>query len=84
MLYTIVPLERIYSCRTESVIRGRRLDNDSGEMSTDVEYKRIALRHGHIYARREGEGYIVDGILSTDMADYLDKNYFPGKSIDCK
>jgi hypothetical protein len=81
MLYTIVPLEKIYSCRTESVISGKTTNDDNDKMSTDVESKRIALRHGHIYAKKEGEGYIVDGILSTDMADYLNENYFPGKSI---
>ena len=81
MLYTIVPLERIYSCRTESIISGINSNKDSEKMSTDVECKRIALKHGHIYARREGEGYIVDGILSTDMADYLNGDYSPGKSI---
>lgn len=81
MLYTIVPLERIYSCRTESVISGKNSNRETDTPSAAVECKMIALRHGHIYARREGESYIVDSVLSTDMADYLNENYIPGKNI---
>lgn len=79
MLYTVVPLERIYSYRTESILcnSSRNKDNKTEE----VEYKQISLPNGRIYARRDGENYVVDGIHSTDMSDYLNSEYSPGSVI---
>ncbi len=81
MLYTVVPLERIYSCRTESVLGNTHSDGTGKAGVTDVEYKSITLQHGNIYARRDGENYIVEGVNSTDMNDYLNQEYTPGTVI---
>ncbi|WMJ88344.1 YlzJ-like family protein [Anaerocolumna sp. MB42-C2] len=80
MLYTVVPLERIYSNRTESLLINTHEKEDKKE-DTAVEFKDITLKHGKISARREGENYIVEGINSTDMRDYLKKEYSPGSVI---
>lgn len=81
MLYTIMPLERIYSYKTQSILgNGTSKDELKGDAAT--EYRTISLNHGSVYARRDGDKYIVDGILSTDMNDYLNPLYFPGSSID--
>lgn len=81
MLYTIMPLERIYSYRTKSILGNDTKRNDvKGEENT--EYQTISIAHGSVYARKEGDKYIVDGIYSTDMNDYLNPLYFPGSSID--
>lgn len=79
MLYTVVPLERIYSYRPNSVIISsyKNPDDQNGES----EYKDISIQHGRISARRDGENYVVDRICSTDMSDYLNVNYMPGSII---
>lgn len=81
MLYTVVPLERIYSYRTESVLGNTRQDGSGKPEPGDAEYKNITLKHGNVYTRREGTDYVVEGISSTDMADYLNKEYMPGARI---
>lgn len=81
MLYTVVPLERIYSCRTESILGKTRSAEIMKDKETAVEYKNISIKHGNVYARRDGSDYIVEGILSTDMADYLNKSYMPGTKM---
>lgn len=81
MLYTVMPLERIYTCRTESILKNSNHFDDITSASTAEEYKNIALPHGRIYARRDGDNYIVDGINSTDMSDYLNSNYVLGSII---
>lgn len=81
MLYTVVPLERIYSCRTQSILGNTRGRTDSKSELESVEYKNISLQHGRIYAKRDGDNYIVDGICSTDMSDYLNSEYMPGSKI---
>jgi hypothetical protein len=80
MLYTVTPLERIYSCRTKSLIQSTR-NSESFENEEKNEFIDIALPHGRVYAKRDGDHYIVDGISSTDMNDYLNKDYMPGTSI---
>jgi hypothetical protein len=81
MLYTVVPLERIYSYRTESIL-GNTSQKDKGKNGdTLAEYKNINLKHGRICARRDGENYVVEGISSTDMCDYLNGEYMPGAVI---
>ncbi len=81
MLYTVVPLERIYSYRTESILGNTSQKEDKEGENTAVEYKDISLKHGSVYARRDGGNYIVEGISSTDMEDYLNKDYMPGAVI---
>lgn len=73
MLYTVVPLERIY------------VDQSAKETATkeeaESEYKEVLIRHGRVVARRDGEKYVVQKINSTDMGDYLNADYSPGKVI---
>lgn len=80
MLYTVMPLERIYSDRTESVFGKKTAQTNRND--NDVEYKSMALPHGRVYAKRNGDDYIVDGISSTDMGDYLNPSFIPGTAID--
>jgi hypothetical protein len=81
MLYTVMPLERIYSYRTESVLgnTGQLEFQNAGD--TAVEYRDISLEHGSVRARRDGENFVVEGINSTDMRDYLNEEYVPGAVI---
>jgi len=80
MLYTVVPLEKIYTDRTDSLIKSK----NSREESTNVERDGFGVEHGRIYTRREGENYIIEGIQSTDMQDYLNPQYSPGNNFPCK
>lgn len=79
MLYTVVPLERIYSNQARSILDDYRVQSYKAEEKT--EYKDIAIPHGRVYARREGNKYIVDKIHSTNMEDYLNNKYSPGSEI---
>lgn len=79
MLYTVIPLERIYTCRTESMLILSK-ETEKNE-DTTVQYKNIPLRYGNVYARKTGDGYVVEKIHSTDMSDYLNEGYMPGTSI---
>lgn len=82
MLYTTVPLERIYSCRTESILINTNNRGKTKEENETNEFKNISLQHGRIYAKRDGDHYVVDGISSTDMSDYLNSEYIPGSIIN--
>lgn len=73
MLYTVVPLERIYV--------DQRAAMQAKKEETEPEYKEILLKHGRVIARREGENYVVQKIISTDMKDYLNMDYYPGQII---
>lgn len=73
MLYTVVPLERIYV--------DQRAKNQAMKEETEPEYKEIVLKHGRIVTRRDGENYVVQKINSTDMSDYLNADYAPGKIV---
>jgi hypothetical protein len=73
MLYTVVPLERIYVDQSVKDIAAK----DEAE----PEYKEVLIRHGRVVARRDGENYVVQKIISTDMSDYLNADYSPGKVI---
>ncbi|MFU0826513.1 MAG: YlzJ-like protein [Lachnoclostridium sp.] len=81
MLYTVTPLEKIYSNRTESVLGNTRNPELPDGKNTTVEYRNISIKHGNIYVRKDGSDYEVEGILSTDMADYLNRSYMPGARI---
>lgn len=80
MLYTIMPLERIYSNRVESIYSKRKIQETNN--LNDSEYRNLSLSYGSIYAKREGDTYIVERITSTDMSDYLNPQYAPGTTID--
>ena len=70
MLYTVVPLERIYVDQSAK---------DSANKEEEPEYKEVLIRHGRVVARRDGENYVVQKINSTNMSDYLNADYSPGK-----
>ncbi len=74
MLYTVVPLERVYSN-----MREREKPEIKPDTMDDIEYKEVQLKHGRIVARRDGENYVVQKVNSTDMGDYLNDQYAPGK-----
>ena len=74
MLYTVVPLERIYSTRFH---RSNGL-NQGVDSPKNIEYKDIPLDHGFLRTRAEGDQCVVDSIISTDLKDYLNVNYVPG------
>jgi hypothetical protein len=77
MLYTVVPLERIYA------IPHSKDGNNKDQQINDAqsEYRDVLLPHGRIVARRDGENYIIERVNSTDMNDYLKDDYVPGKNI---
>jgi DNA polymerase I-like protein with 3'-5' exonuclease and polymerase domains len=69
-------LERIYATpRTKET-----LEKERKEWEEKAQYKEMELPHGRIVTRQEGEGYIIERINSTDMSDYLNADYSPGKS----
>ncbi|TAH66937.1 MAG: hypothetical protein EWM47_09590 [Anaerolineaceae bacterium] len=73
MLYTVVPLERIYV--------DQNAKDSAIKSETEPEYKEVLLKHGRVVARRDGENYVVQKINSTNMSDYLNTDYAPGKVI---
>ncbi|MDF2844895.1 MAG: hypothetical protein K0R00_3321 [Herbinix sp.] len=83
MLYTVKPLERIYAA-PETFDHSKRLSAAQAKETSPQEYKDIMLQNGRIVTRRNGEEYVVERINSTDMKDYLNEEYVPGKSIKRK
>lgn len=81
MLYTVVPLERIYNNRAKSVLDDYRVKNTSA-IDEEIEYRDIPIANGKITVRRQGNKNIVNRIHSTDMSDYLNDKYVPGMEID--
>ena len=76
MLYTVMPLERIYATpRTKET-----MEKERKEWEEKAQYKEVTLPHGRIVTRQEGEDYIIERINSTDMSDYLNADYSPGKA----
>ncbi len=73
MLYTVVPLERIYV--------DQRAKEQAKKEETEPQYKEVLLKHGRVVTRRDGDNYVVQKINSTDMSDYLNAEYSPGKII---
>ena len=80
MLYTVTPLERIYANQVQSLIISRYKEDEIKNHGT-VERKCIDIQHGKVYARRDGNNYVVDGIISTNMSDYLNNEYTPGTIV---
>ena len=66
------PLERIYA-------NFNKVEKDRTASSEIPEFKEVTLPHGRIITRRDGDNYIIERILSTDMKDYLNMDYSPGK-----
>lgn len=82
-----MPLERIYSNRVESIYSNNKMQvtsnlNQVTSNLNETEYRNLSLSYGSIYARREGDNYIVEQVTSTDMSDYLNPQYVPGATID--
>lgn len=77
MLYTSKPLERVYA--DPSVFDSTRKDKPKEE--EQLQYRELSLPNGRIVTRREGENYIIERIHSTDMKDYLNEEYYPGKNV---
>lgn len=78
MLYTVVPLERVYARPVSYTdIKQERPKDDQ----TEAQYRDVTLQHGRVVARRNGDSYVVEGVNSTDMKDYLNEQYSPGKNI---
>lgn len=73
MLYTAVPLERVYV--------DHNAKDQAKKEDTELEYKEVLLKHGRVVTRRDGNDYVVQKINSTDMSDYLNADYSPGKII---
>lgn len=77
MLYTVRPLERIYaSPDTFHPVKKEKQTEEAEE-----EYRDIMLPNGRIVARHDGDNYVIERINSTDMKDYLNEDYAPGKNI---
>ena len=77
MLYTSRPLERIYA--PPSVFENKKV-NKEGEASSE-DYREVILPNGRIITRKDGENYVIEKLYSTDMKDYLNEEYSPGKNI---
>ena len=85
MLYTIVPLENIYSNRTKSILDDYMVANLSSgtpNSRTNTEFRNIPIAYGSVTASRRGDKYLVNQVKSTDMSDYLNEKYSPGSEID--
>lgn len=67
MLYTVRPLESIYHNRMEK------------EEEPEKEIEEFPIDHGVVMAYKKDDDYIVDSICSTDMANYLNPEYYPGQ-----
>lgn len=79
MLYTSRPLERIYAD-----FIGKERGKPKKDARESAQYREVMLNHGRVVTRREGENYVVEHISSTDMKDYLNESYSPGKTIEDK
>jgi hypothetical protein len=80
MLYTVMPLERVYANpRSEEEKQWREKHNLKED--SEEEYQEINLQNGRVIAHRSGKNYVVERINSTDMKDYLNEDYSPGKEI---
>ena len=71
MLYTSMPLERIYSTRFSQSGVNR-------QQAEEAVYSEVSLPHGHIRTRTEGDQSYVDSIFTTNLSDYLNPEYMPG------
>ncbi len=69
MLYTIIPLERVYVPQVTS-------DND--QPAAKMERKDVSINNGVVSLVKQNDHYVVDRVWSTDMKDYLNTDYSPG------
>lgn len=84
MLYTVVPLERIY-CNMRERVGGSSKSIRGNEISySEIEHVTIELEHGKIYAKKYADDYVIEQIVSTNMKDYLNPQFNPGNIIKIK
>jgi hypothetical protein len=76
MLYTVTPLERVYGDRN---IKPKDNLTAKDKSSEQDDLKTYSLSHGRVYVKKKGNDLVIDGIQSTNMADYLKKEYSPGE-----
>lgn len=76
MLYTVRPLEKIYAIPKSK----KDLEKEEAERAEKAEYQDVNLPNGRILTRRDGENNIICRVNSTDMSDYLNVEYSPGKN----
>lgn len=77
MLYTVRPLEGVYA-RPASY---SDIKQEKPKDQTESQYREVNLQHGRVVTRREGDDYVIEGVNSTDMQDYLNEKYSPGKNL---
>jgi hypothetical protein len=77
ILYTVIPLERIFADLSN---RNNKSDQDQNAQS-NIQYRNIILPYGRIVTRQDGDKYVIEKICSTDMSDYLNEDYAPGKTV---
>lgn len=78
MLYTSVPLERVYHNFREQAKPVAKDSSSEHNNEDNMEYKEVLLKHGRLVTKRDGENYVVQKVYSTDMGDYLNDRYSPG------
>lgn len=76
MLYTVRPLEKIYAIPKTK----KDIEKEEAERAEKTEYQEIDLPSGRILTKRDGEDNIIYRVNSTDMSDYLNADYSPGKA----
>lgn len=78
MLYTSVPLERVYhNFREEDKPKAKDSIKENKSKEEDG-YKEVMLKHGRLVTKRDGDNYVIQKVYSTDMRDYLNDQYSPG------
>lgn len=77
MLYTSRPLERVYA--DPSVFDSTRRERPKEE--DNPQFREMSLPSGRIVTRYDGENYIIERLHSTDMKDYLNEAYYPGRNV---
>jgi hypothetical protein len=78
MLYTVRPLERVYA---QPSLFDQKNSDPKAMNAQEEEYREVLLPNGRIVTRRDGENFIIERLNSTNMKDYLNDEYVPGKSI---
>ncbi len=79
MLYTSVPLERIYHNFSENDKPKAKDGQTDQKPDANEDYKEVMLKHGRLVTKRDGDNYVIQKVYSTDMGDYLNDQYSPGK-----
>lgn len=80
MLYTVRPLEQIYAPPSVFKQRNNMSVKADAKGTEEIQYREVLLPNGRIMTRRDGDDYVIERINSTDMQDYLNAEYVPGKS----